>query len=247
METWQYNPADDLDQPLPDRLRRFPREPEMHVYVARTVCAAMMRLWLRCYHRLSVEGRAHLPERGPYIVVANHSSHLDAACILSALPLSMIHRTFPAAAQDYFFVSLPRVALAAVVINALPFDRELNVRHSLSLCRHLLADQAAGNVVVLFPEGTRSVDGRLSAFLPGVGLLVAGADVPVIPCWLDGALHAWPKGRRFPRPRKVHLRFGAPRCYAHLRRSKATAIEIANDLHNAVAALTQTSRKERCP
>lgn len=75
-----------------------------------------MRGWLRFYHRLRIEGREHLPEHGPCIIVANHASHLDAACLLSALRLPMVHRTFPAAAQDHFFVSLPRLALAAVVI-----------------------------------------------------------------------------------------------------------------------------------
>ena len=73
------------------------------------------------------------------------------------MPLRKLHRVFPAAAQDYFFVSVPQLAIAAVVVNALPFGRQKQIRQSLELCRELLANP--GNVLILFPEGTRTVDG----------------------------------------------------------------------------------------
>ena len=87
--------------------------------------------------------------------------------------------SFPAAARDYFFVSAPRIFLAAVVINALPFERKLTPRQSLKLCEGLLHN--SGNVLILFPEGTRSTTGELGEFKPGVGHLLAGRDVPVVP------------------------------------------------------------------
>ena len=243
MESWEYSPAEDLELPLLERLRHFPREPDMLIYGARIACAASMRLWLRCYHRLRVCGREHLPTSGPCVLVANHASHLDAACLVSALPLSMIHRVFPAAARDYFFVSLPRLALAAVVINALPFDRELSIRQSLGLCRGLLENDTAGNVLILFPEGSRSTSGTVEAFKPGVGLLVAGTGVPVVPCYLDGAGDAWPKGRCLPRPRRVTLHVGPPRTYAHLKRGRGNCEAIARELHQAVLALHETAER----
>ncbi len=243
MESWEYSPAEDLELPLLERLRHFPREPDMLVYGARVACAALMRLWLRCYHRLSVRGGEHLPANGPCVIVANHASHLDAACIVSALRLSMVHRVFPAAARDYFFVSLPRLALAAVVINALPFDRELNIRQSIGLCRGLLENESAGNVLVLFPEGSRSTSGTIEAFKPGVGLLLAGTSVPVVPCYLDGAGSAWPKGRWLPRPRRVTLHAGPARTYTHLKRGRGNCEAIAHDLQQAVLALRETAEQ----
>ena len=191
MESWHYDTVPDLDQTLSERLRRFPREPDMLVYGLRSGAAVALRAWLRLYHRLTVEGRGHLPREGSFVMVANHASHLDALCLLSALPLSKLHRAFPAAAQDYFFVSLPRLAVAAVLVNALPFNREVHVRQTLKLCGELLANP--GNVLVLFPEGTRSVSGAMGSFKPGIGRLLAGADLPVVPCLLQGAFAAWPK------------------------------------------------------
>src|SRR6267142_3738904 len=157
METWHYQPAQDLEQPLVERLRNFPRQPDMLVYGTRLLAALLLRGWLRCYHRLSIVGRENLPTDRSFVMVANHASHLDVLSLLSALPLSKLHRAFPAAARDYFFVRVPRLLLAAVVVNALPFDRRFDIRHSLSLCRTLLENP--GNILLIFPEGTRSVTG----------------------------------------------------------------------------------------
>src|SRR6185295_17345295 len=134
-----------------------------------------------------------LPREGSFIMVCNHASHLDALCLQSSLPLRKLHRAFPAAAQDYFFVSLPRAAVAAIFINAMPFARKVQMRQSLDLCRKLLANP--GNILILFPEGTRSTTGELAEFRPGIGTLAAGVDVPVVPCALQGAFAAWPKGK----------------------------------------------------
>lgn len=234
-ESWQYETAEDLDQSLVERLKNFPREPDMLVYGARIATASLLRMWLKVYQRFSVTGREHLPREGSFVMVANHASHLDAMCLLSALPMSKLHRAFPAAAQDYFFVSVPRVAIAAVMMNALPFNRESSIRQSLSLCTSLL--ETPGNVLVIFPEGTRSKTGELGEFKPGVGLMLAGTNYPVVPCYLDGAYEAWPKGAYVPRPWRVSLKIGAPRVYSHLSRGKGAAVEITADLRRAVEEL----------
>jgi 1-acyl-sn-glycerol-3-phosphate acyltransferase len=233
--TWQYEPAPDLDQPLVERLKRFPREPDITVYALRSLAALVVRGWLKAYHRLKITGRENLPKEGSFVLVANHSSHLDAFCLLSALPLRKLHRAFPAAAQDYFFVSVPRVAFSAVVINALPFGRQTHIRHSIELCRQLLANP--GNILILFPEGTRTGTGRMGEFKPGIGLLATGLELPIVPCHLDGTFAAWPKGRLLPRPRSVRLRIGAAKTYAHLPPGKESAEKICRDLQEAVEKL----------
>lgn len=241
VQTWQYETAENLDQNLLARLKDFPREPDMLVYGCRLAAAVAIRAWLWTYHRLGIRGRENLPKEGSFVLVANHASHLDALCLLSALPLKKLHRAFPAAAQDYFFVSLPRVALASVIVNALPFNREANIRQSLALCRKLL--DTPGNVLILFPEGTRSATGEMAEFKPGIGLLLAGSEHPVVPCYLSGTGRAWPKGRLVPRPRRVMLTIGTPRTFTHLKRGKESAVAIAAELQQAVMALDPESCK----
>ena len=131
-------------------------------------------------------------------MAANHASHLDTLCLLAALPLRKLHRAFPAAAQDYFFVSVPRLAIAAIVVNALPFARRKNIRHSLELCGQLLANP--GNILILFPEGTRTATGQIGEFKPGIGLLVAGTNIPVVPCHLHGAFAGMAQGQTMAAP-----------------------------------------------
>jgi 1-acyl-sn-glycerol-3-phosphate acyltransferase len=235
MKKWRYEPARDLDQTPAERLRRFPREPDMLVYGLRSVAALIIRTWLRAYHRLEIVGHEHLRGDRSMVMVANHASHLDTLCLLAALPLSKLHRAFPAAAADYFFQSMPRTWLAAVVVNALPFARQSRARQSLSICGELLSNR--GNVLIIFPEGTRTRTGETQDFKSGIGALVAGRDVGVYPCYLDGTFSAWPKGARFPRPRKVRLVVGRERNYAERSLERSDISLIASELRDAVEEL----------
>jgi 1-acyl-sn-glycerol-3-phosphate acyltransferase len=239
---WQYEPASDLDKSLVERLRQFPREPDITIYALRSLMALVLRGWLRIFHRLEIIGRENLPVQGSFVMVANHASHLDTFCLLAAMPLQKLHRVFPAAAQDYFFVSAPRLAIAAVVVNALPFGRQKHIRQSLDACRALLANP--GNVLILFPEGTRTATGQMGEFKPGIGLLVAGSELPVVPCHLTGGFEAWPKCRRIPRPRKLVLRIGQPQRFPGLATDKESAEHICAELQQAVAELEISNRKQ---
>jgi 1-acyl-sn-glycerol-3-phosphate acyltransferase len=235
MGSWQYEPAADLDQSLTERLRRFPREPDITVYALRSLGALILRCWLHTYHRLTIRGRENLPKESSFVMVCNHTSHLDTLCLLSALPLRKLHRAFPAAAQDYFFVNIPRLAMATVMVNALPFARKTQIRQSLALCRQLLANP--GNILILFPEGTRTTTGAVGEFKPGVGLLLAGTRLPVVPCHIEGAFEAWPKGQCLPGPRRVRLTMGQPQSFEALPANRESAARICEDLRRAVTRL----------
>ncbi len=235
MSDWDYRPASDLDQGLSERLAGFPREPHLWMYVVRSIAALAIRLWLRLYHRMEIVGRDNLPLGQSFVLVANHQSHLDALMLTSGVPLRYLHRTFPAAAADYFFSSLPRSAFASVVINGLPFDRKTKGAESLAVCRQLLGNP--GNVLIIFPEGTRSATGDLGRFRSGIGRLVEGTDIPVVPAYLAGAYEAFPKGALFPRPRKVILRIGEARSYGNLAAGRETVEHICADLSGAVRDL----------
>lgn len=235
MDEWHYHPAPDLDQTLAERLHDFPRQPHMLAYTLRSLAALLLRGWMRAYHRLRIDGREHLPGQGSCVLVCNHTSHLDTLCLLCSLPIGRIHRAFPAAAADYFFCSLPRSAVSAVLINALPFDREVKGAESLAVCARLLENP--GNILILFPEGTRTTTGAMGRFRSGIGRLAAGKDLPVVPCHLSGGRAAWPKGKLLPRPFRLHLRIAPPRNYADLEPNAEAVQHICRDLQDRIAQL----------
>ena len=217
-------------------------EPDILVRSVRSLAALTWRCWLRTYDRLTITGRESLPIDRSFILVANHASHLDTLCLLSALPLSHLHRTFPVAASDYFCVNPLRSILARLFVNALPFDRHV-CWHSMSTCAQLLRERP-GTILIVFPEGTRSHGIDVGEFKQGVGFLAAGHDIPVVPCHLAGTQAALPKGAWFPRPRKVRLTIGAPRLYAHLAQNKQSRKLICRELREAVIALGRSHNPE---
>jgi 1-acyl-sn-glycerol-3-phosphate acyltransferase len=237
MNQWHYDPTADLDQAMIERLRRFLCKPSMLICGVRSLAAAVVRCWLRIYHRLTIVGRQNLPANRSYVLIANHASHLDTLCLLSALPIRRLHRAFPAAAKDYFCVSALRNFLASVFVNALPFQRHMFPWQSLSMCSQML--QNPGTVLIFFPEGTRSGSIELGEFKPGAALLAAGRDIPVVPCHLAGTHSALPKGAWCPRPRSVRLTIGKPLVYEHFPPTKESAKQICRELREAVMLLGQ--------
>ena len=153
---------------------------------------------------LAVEGLAHLPDRGPYIVAANHHNYLDGVVLGCAIP------------PPIAFLVMPRVWRATPLhpffhrrIGSIPVDLD---RPDPGALRRALDALAAGRVVGIFPEGPFSLRGRLERGLPGVGLLALRSGVAVVPASIRGTYEAL-AGRRFylPRRRPFTVRFGPPR------------------------------------
>ncbi|MGO4956966.1 lysophospholipid acyltransferase family protein [Luteococcus sp. Sow4_B9] len=148
---------------------------------------------------------------GAFVVVANHSSHLDTALIYAALPDHLTTNLAAGAAADHFFMSW-RTALGPVLLfNAYPIDRP-GRPHKGNHKGLSLALLKSGVPLLIFPEGTRSRTGAMASFTPGVGRLCASAKVPCIPVALVGCADAWPANNRLPRwpRRKVHVLIGRP-------------------------------------
>ncbi|MDQ3645576.1 MAG: 1-acyl-sn-glycerol-3-phosphate acyltransferase [Actinomycetota bacterium] len=152
---------------------------------------------------LVVAGQHRLGDE-PVIFVANHRSHADTALLLAALPRSVRDRTAPAAAEDYFFAGRAKGILVPLLTGAFPFPR----RGPEGLSR-VAGTLEQGWSVVMFPEGTRSVEGRLGSFKKGVGIL-ATQGATVVPVGIAGQGDVLPKGARIPRQAPVAVVFGAP-------------------------------------
>ena len=235
MEDWQYKAAGDFGLKPEESLRSLRRESGLVAGLTQTAWRLLVKMYLHGYHRLRVEGREHLPPQAPFVMVANHASHLDALVLAAALPWKLRQSAFPIAAGDVFFET-PVVALfSAMMLNALPMWRKSCGPHAMQQLRERLIGEPA--IYVLFPEGTRTRDGQLGRFKPGIGMLVAAAQVPVVPCYLDGAFAACPPDGKIPRPLPLRLRIGPPLHFGGLKNERAGWQETAAQLEAAVAAL----------
>jgi len=232
--TWQLKPARDLGLAAQERARSHGREQGLGSVVLHGAWRALVRTHLALLHRFEVTGREHLPTP-PFVMVANHSSHLDALSLGAALRGPAARRAHALAAGDTFFTTGATSLFAAYALNALPVWRKRTRAKELETLRARLIEDEL--VYILFPEGTRSRDGRMGAFQPGLGAFVAGSPVPVVPCHLEGAFAAWPATRRFPRPGKLHLRIGTPLSFEHTTQDRAGWTEVAARCEAAVRAL----------
>jgi 1-acyl-sn-glycerol-3-phosphate acyltransferase len=158
-----------------------------------------------------VEGLEHVAGlSGPALLCPNHTSHLDGPSVRLALPPDRRRRTLVAAAADYHVAGWLLGPAFALITAAFPFGRLNDVRASLERVGDLLSE---GWSVVVFPEGTRSTDGRLGEMREGIGLLAVGTGLPVVPTWIEGAHAVLPSGHALPRRRKgarLVVRFGDP-------------------------------------
>ncbi len=144
---------------------------------------------------------------GPVIFVANHASHLDTPLILLSLPDEWRRRTAVAAAADYFFDTWWRAVGSSLLFNTFPIDRRGGTMAATP--GEVLAE---GWSLVIYPEGTRSVDGWLSRFRMGAAFLAKEYGVPVVPVAHRGTYAAMPRGQGWPSPgrRQLTIRFGEP-------------------------------------
>lgn len=166
----------------------------------------VMQPLVRSQTKVDVHGADRLDGvDGPVIVIANHSSHLDAPMILGALPAHLARRTAVGAAADYFFDARWRAGLTALVFNAFPIER-LGSRRLKSIAPQLIQD---GWSLLIFPEGTRSPDGWMRSFRLGAAALCCHHRIPVVPVAIRGGYSAMPRGRNWPRP-------GRPRVAVHI-------------------------------
>jgi 1-acyl-sn-glycerol-3-phosphate acyltransferase len=235
MNHWNFQPARDLGLQGLERHRSLLRETGLAASMVRLGWVCGLRLALPLWHRLEVMGREHLPAKPPFVLISNHSSHLDTPILASLLPTAWRDRVFPVAASDTFFENLPTAVFADWCLNALPIRRHCARAHDLEEMRAKLIRDAA--VFILFPEGSRSRTGAMQPFHGGIGRLVAGSPVPVVPCHLDGCFRAWPSGSRIIKPARVTVRIGRPLRFDEVPDHRAGWNDIAFRLGEAVAQL----------
>ena len=172
---------------------------------ARWLVRGTVAAFMHSYIRVDTHGLELLPRRGAFIIAANHSSHLDAPAIITAIGSS--RRVWVAGAQDYFFDTSAKRFVFGKLLDTIAFDRHADGVAGLRRCGKPLA---GGDALLMFPEGTRSRDGQMQSFKVGVAVLAMEHGVPIVPAYIEAAADLLPKGRRFARSGVVKVSFGRP-------------------------------------
>jgi long-chain acyl-CoA synthetase len=200
---------------------------------------AVNRIIMRGFFRLRVSGFDRLPPAGPFVIAPNHVSYLDGLVVAAALRWSVLRRVYWAGdALRLFPHPLTRVFCRAA--HLFPVDA-MHPSAALETANRVLT---AGNILVWFPEGWRSPDGRLQHFQPGIGQLLLSSGAPAVPALLSGTFEALPRDRRIPRLRPLTITFGAPASVSALRdvgRGPTDEERVADALRQRLGALIETS------
>ena len=182
-------------------------------------------VWLQ----VRVHARERLPARGPAIIVANHNSHLDTVALLVLFPLRQLASLRPVAAADYFMSSRLLAWFARRAIDVIPVERGGHVEGDdpLHACHDALAH---GEILIIFPEGTRGAPEQMGEFRSGVAYLAERhPGVPVIPVFMHGFGIAMPRGAALPVPGAADIHVGAPLQFNSTREAFMAALRGAFD------------------
>jgi long-chain acyl-CoA synthetase len=206
--------------------------------VAMTVFYAASRLLRLLFGPRVVEGRDHLPREGPYIITPNHACYLDPFIVSSALPYRVFRNLFVAGAAEYF--ETPLMSWLARKINLLPVDPDANL---VSAMQASALGLQHGKVLILFPEGERSIDGTVKRFKKGAPILAQHLGVPIVPVAIRGAFELWPRNRPFnwrallPFGHRVRVAFGPPMRFEHASDYAASTAKLRDEVDKMWSSL----------
>lgn len=198
-----------------------------------------VRPLLRIFFKIEIQGLHNVPESGGAILASNHLSVSDSVFLPASLERSVIFL----AKDDYFNgkgIKGRFVAWFFRSINQLPMDRSGGKKSAASLASANVA-LAEGKLLGIYPEGTRSPDGRLYRAKLGVAKLALETGVPVIPIAMINTNKVQPIGQRIPHPGRVGIKIGKPLNFSHLQDEASNPVvmrEVADEIRKAINVLS---------
>ena len=208
---------------------------------------SLFRAVFAVYFHWRVYHPERVPLRGPVILAANHASFIDPPLVGAG-----VKREINYLARESLF-RFPVAGAMLRAVNSVPVDRDGGGGKGL---KAILGRLLAGGGIILFPEGTRTRDGRLQPARSGIGLAVIKSDAPVVPVRVFGTFEAYGRHLKFPRPRPIAVKYGQPISFDALRaeaktcsksRLKEIYQQVAIDIMAAIANLEPCEDKTTFP
>jgi len=206
------------------------------------VVYGFVRIVIGALVRPRVQGLQHLPRSGPFILCPNHQSYIDPLVVECALPFRVFRQLFFVGAAEYFQTCV--TAWLARALNIVPVDPDANL---LTALRAGAFGLTHGKVLMLFPEGERSIDGSVKRFRKGAAILSQHLGVPIVPVAIEGLFEIWPRSRPLDWRRllpwsghRTSVRFGAPLAAP---KAQTSCAEHTDALRDAVEEMWIRSRR----
>jgi 1-acyl-sn-glycerol-3-phosphate acyltransferase len=174
----------------------------------RVAMVLLFRPIARLMFGLNKIGAENLPTQGPAIIVANHNSHVDTLVLLCIFPSRLIGKLRPVAAADHFLGDPVSSWFSRRVVGIIPLKR-VGAQKGEDVLAQAKVALADGDILIVFPEGTRGAPEEIGAFKAGVARLAEAApNAPIVPIYIQGAGRALPRGSKIPVPFDITIVIG---------------------------------------
>ncbi len=197
----------------------------------------LFRFILVVFFDFKAYGVKHIPRTGGVLLVSNHESYLDPALVGTAVPRILSYMAKSELFTNKYFGWYIRQ------LHAFPVRQG---KGDIGAMRETIERLKEGNLLNIFPEGSRSDDGQLLPIQPGAALVIRKAKVPVVPCIIIGSHKSWPRGQMFPHPSRLRVLYGPAMELHHLKTAEITAI-IDKTFHELREHLGQIIQREDEP
>ena len=200
----------------------------------------VIKQFSRLAFNLHVEGSENLPERGPCILCSNHQSYLDPVVLCSVVPRRIFNQLFAVGTSDIFGAGIMRKV--ARWLRVIVVDPDANL---MSAMRAGAAGLRSGRILILYPEGERSIDGTPKTFKKGAAILAMNLNVPIVPVAIEGFHDTWPRGKSFQKFAPLKISIGKPIYPSEEKQTSEQAYEeLTAELRSRVVTMWERLRSE---
>lgn len=220
MREWNYD--NEQWTKLPGHIKHLPLFTNHYALssrIIRLLWSFILKNWFyTMYMRLEVKGGSFAElykTHKKLIIISNHASHLDATSIAAAIPRLHWMDLYMAAAKDYFFKNALFTFFSQHCLGAIPIDRKDRKGEAVNLILTLLTNLDR-MWLIIFPEGTRSKDGKIHDFKRGISIFAQKTQTPILFLFIDGNSRLWPKGAIFAKPGKLTVHIGPVQPPGHI-------------------------------
>jgi len=212
MRRWNYE--NEQWTKLPGYLKHLPlftQHFDLSSRIIRFIWSIILKnIFYTFYIRLEIKGGDFsdlYDKHKKLIIISNHASHLDATSIAASIPRTHWMDLYMAAAKDYFFSNALFTFFSQHCLGAIPIDRKDKKGEAVQLILSLLG-QLDRMWLIIFPEGTRTKDGKIQEFKRGISIFAEKTNTPILFLFIDGNSRLWPKGAFFAKPGKLTIHIG---------------------------------------